>query len=76
MTIKDAVIKVLTDENRPLSVDEIYTSIDRLKLFTFNTKTPLAVLKATVRKNCLGGNQKINKPVFEKIGEKYRLISS
>ncbi|MDP3122408.1 HTH domain-containing protein [Polynucleobacter sp.] len=53
-TIIDAALTVLKTANKPLSADEIYVEICKSQLFEFKSQDPKAILKAQLRKNCLG----------------------
>lgn len=45
LTIKNAVIKVLSDEMRPMTADEIYTKIVERGLYAFGARNPLNVVR-------------------------------
>jgi len=72
MTMLDAALAVLRKTNSPLSAEEIYSQIQKEKLFTFNAKDPLSILKAQLRKNTLGfqGKSACNKPTFKQLENK------
>jgi len=54
MTIIEAAIQVLKKNNRPMSAQAIYDQICKDKLFDFKAKDPVAILKAQLRRNCVG----------------------
>ena len=64
MTIIEAAIKVLRSNNRPMSAQAIYDQICKEKLFDFKAKDPVAILKAQLRRNCVGfsGKSASDKP--------------
>lgn len=64
MTIIEAAIKVLKSNNRPMSAQAIYDQICKEKLFDFKAKDPVAILKAQLRRNCVGfsGKSASDKP--------------
>ncbi|MFZ5645980.1 MAG: hypothetical protein ACOY46_20695 [Bacillota bacterium] len=52
VTIKDAVIKVLSDEMRPMTASEIYTKIIEQGLYTFGAQNPVNVVRTTIEYAC------------------------
>jgi hypothetical protein len=71
-TIIDAALTVLKKANKPLSADEIYTDICTSRLFEFKAQDPKAILKAQLRKNCLGfiGKSAAEKPRLKQLTDK------
>ena len=67
MTILEAAIEVLKSANRPLTAQEIFDLICEKRLFTFNAKDPLAILKAQLRRNSIGfsGKSANSKPTLK-----------
>ena len=47
-TIKDAVVKVLSGEMRPMTADEIFTKILEQGLYAFGARDPLNVVRYTI----------------------------
>ena len=72
MTMLKVALTVLKKTNSPLSAEEIYSQIQKEKLFTFNAKDPLSILKAQLRKNTLGfqGKSAANKPTLKQLENK------
>lgn len=54
MTIREAIIQVLTGHDEGLTCQEIYNRIIDNNLYLFGAKDPLAVVKITIRKQCYG----------------------
>ena len=52
LTIKEAVIKVLFDESRPMSADEIYDRIVEQDLYAFGAQNPVNVVRTTIEYAC------------------------
>ena len=50
-TILDAVVAVLTTEKAPRSVAEIHKLIEEKKLFQFNAKDPVGIVRSAIRKH-------------------------
>ncbi len=71
-TIIDAALTVLKTANKPLSADEIYVEICKSQLFEFKAQDPKAILKAQLRKNCLGftGKSAAVKPRLKQLADK------
>ena len=71
-TIIDAALTVLKTANKPLSADEIYVEICKSQLFEFKAQDPKAILKAQLRKNCLGftGKSAAEKPRLKQLVDK------
>jgi hypothetical protein len=71
-TIIDAALTVLKTANKPLSADEIYVEICKSQLFEFKAQDPKAILKAQLRKNCLGftGKSAAEKPSLKQLADK------
>ena len=69
--IQDALI-ILSKTDRSMSAEEIYNEISKAKLFVFNTKEPIAILKAQLRKNCIDfkGKNSIKNPSLKQLGDK------
>ncbi|OQB25827.1 MAG: hypothetical protein BWY11_00205 [Firmicutes bacterium ADurb.Bin182] len=51
-TIKEAVLKVLSDESRPMTADEIYDKIIKRGLYTFGAQNPVNVVRTTIEYAC------------------------
>jgi len=71
-TIIDAALIVLKNTNKPLSGDEIYAEICKNSLFEFKAQDPKAILKAQLRKNCVGftGKSAADKPRLKQLADK------
>ena len=54
MTIIQAIQKVLKESNKPLTYKEIYKQIIDKKLYEFNAKNPLNIVRWSIRKHCFG----------------------
>lgn len=54
MTIIEAIKKVMTQENKPLTDREIYKSIMKNKLYSFKAKDPMHIVKTSIRRHCVG----------------------
>lgn len=52
LTIKDAVIKVLSDEIRPLTAEEIYDEIIKQGLYAFGAQNPVNVVRNIIESAC------------------------
>lgn len=50
-TILDAVVAVLTAEKAPRSAAEIHKLIEEKKLFQFNAKDPVGIVRSAIRKH-------------------------
>ncbi|MFN8279012.1 MAG: hypothetical protein U0V49_01890 [Saprospiraceae bacterium] len=70
MTICNAVIESLNRAGKPQTPHEILDLINKHELYQFNTKTPLNVLKAEIRKHTEGVELK------EKVSVKYFTVDS
>ena len=68
----DAALTVLKKSKSPLTAEEIYSQIRNENLFTFNSKDPLSILKAQLRKNTLGfqGKSATSKPSLRQLENK------
>jgi hypothetical protein len=53
-TVLDAVVTVLGKAGRPLSTKEIHATIVETKLFTFNTKDELGIVRSAIRRHLKG----------------------
>lgn len=53
-TIREVVIRVLTENNRPMTTREIYTEIEKRGLYKFNSGNPCMIVDHTIRKSCVG----------------------
>jgi len=51
-TIKEAVLKVLTDKSHPMAADEIYGEIIKQGLYTFGAKNPVNVVRNIIESAC------------------------
>lgn len=69
LTISNAVIEALKIAGKPQTPQEIYDLIESHGLYKFNTKTPLNVLKAEIRKHTDGVELK------EKVAAKYFILT-
>jgi hypothetical protein len=65
VTIKSAIINVLSVANKPLSPKEIYDEITEQKLFHFKAKNPVGIVNSELRKSCVGIDLKKSKPIKE-----------
>ncbi len=54
MTIKEAVIRVLSIEGKPLNVPEILQKIQEQDLYAFNSQNPQLMVYDAIRKSCQG----------------------
>lgn len=54
MTIVESIKKVLNRSPSPLSAYQIHEAIEKSKLYEFNTKDPLGVVRQQVRRHCEG----------------------
>lgn len=52
MTIVENIKKILKQSSEPLSAQQIYSAIERAKLYKFNTKNPLGVVRQQIRRHC------------------------
>ncbi|MCB1192133.1 MAG: hypothetical protein H7A23_12215 [Leptospiraceae bacterium] len=77
LTIKQAIIKTMEKEGKPLTSQEVYNSIVKHNLYTFGAKDPKAVVNSEIRQHCEGLDLKTSKPEklfkLEKDG-KYSLL--
>lgn len=76
MTISEAVIHVLKQNDKALTINEIYDAITAGKLFIFKTSQPRQVLRAQIRKHCVGFDSPAasSNKYFESLsGNSYRL---
>jgi restriction system protein len=53
-TIKQAAIKVLKDEGKPLTVKEIYSKILEKDYYRFKAQDPLHIVQVEIRRHCKG----------------------
>lgn len=53
-TIVESIKKILKKSNDPLTAQQIYELISREKLYQFNTKDPLGVVRQQIRRHCEG----------------------
>lgn len=53
-TIVQAVIEVMKLRGRPMTVTEVYEAIISDGLYTFNTDTPVHVVRSQIRRHCEG----------------------
>jgi restriction system protein len=53
-TIKDAILKVFDDEEKPLSVNYIYDKIIELNYYRFRSTNPRHIVLTTIRRQCEG----------------------
>lgn len=76
MTLKDAAASVLEEAKKPLSVDDLFTEINRRKLFEFKALQPKAVLTRTLRKHCQGIEIEISSAtkLFKIVDGKYAIL--
>ena len=54
MTIAEAVLRVLEKQKTAMTVDEIHEAILAARLFDFKTAQPRQVLRAQIRRHCVG----------------------
>lgn len=76
-TVKQAIIEILQQENKPLTVEEIHSKIVENNLYTFNSQSPTSIVRSELRKNCKGVELKLSKPekIFKITNDgKYSLI--
>ena len=76
-TIVESIKKTLKKSTTPLSVHQIYAEIERAKLYRFNTKDPLGVVRQQVRRHCEGlffPSAMPNKYFFQAENGKYGLL--
>lgn len=76
-TIVESIKKVLNQSTTPLSAHQIYDAIDKSKLYKFNTKDPLGVVRQQVRRHCEGlffPSAMPNKYFFQAEKGKYGLL--
>lgn len=52
MTIKDTVIKVLSDKTKPLTAEEIYNEIIAQRLYAFGAQNPVNVVRNIIESAC------------------------
>lgn len=68
LTIKDAVIKVLSDEMRPLTADKIYHEIIKQGLYVFGAQNPINVVRNIIESACdnsgYSENNRVKTPCF------------
>ena len=77
MTILEAAIEVLKTANQPLTAQEIFDLICERKLFIFNAKDPVSILKAQLRRNSIGfsGKSANSKPTLKNSHDnKYEIL--
>lgn len=53
-TIIQAIIDVLTEEQRPLSVKVIYNKIVSKEYYNFKAQNPYNVVRVELRRHCVG----------------------
>jgi len=76
MTIIEAIQKVLRQEKKSLTVDELYKLIEKNKLYSFSAKYPKGVVAGQIRRHCIGIDFPTANPVkyFKLVGRnKYDL---
>lgn len=56
MTIVEAIVTVLKNEQYGLSSEEVYSEIVKQKYYTFGAKNPQAVVNGQIRRRCQGLN--------------------
>ncbi len=54
ITVREAVIRVLTNSNKPLTASEIYSEIIKKHLYSFNTNNPVTIIEHAIRRACKG----------------------
>jgi len=52
LTIKEAVLSVLTEAERSMTADEIYYTIIARRLYTFGAQNPINVVRTTIESAC------------------------
>lgn len=52
LTIKDAVVTVLTEASQPLTANEIYDEIVKRRLYTFGAQNPVNVVRNIIESAC------------------------
>lgn len=55
-TIVQAILKVMQAEAKPMTVSEIYDAIISSKLYSFKADEPVHIVRAQIRRHCLGLN--------------------
>jgi restriction system protein len=53
-TIKQAIVEVLKQEKKPLTVKDIYTLIIERDYYRFNAQNPLNIVQGEIRRHCVG----------------------
>lgn len=53
-SICEIVIRILSEQRRPMSTAEIYTEIDHRHLYSFNSNNPRMIVDHSIRKSCVG----------------------
>ncbi len=82
LTIKDAVIRVLSDKMYPMTADEIYKEIIKQGLYVFRTQNPVNVVRNIIESACDNSGYSEKKRVavpcfhFERNDEGKRVYSS
>ena len=54
LTIKQAILKVMYELDRPITSKEAYYAILERNLYEFHTQNPLGVVNAQIRRSCIG----------------------
>jgi hypothetical protein len=77
-TICSAAIESLNKASRPLSINELFESINSNNLYQFKAKNPISILKSTMRKHTEGVVTKESKGISHfrlNSDGKYQLLS-
>lgn len=77
MTIIEAVLTVMRSADRPLTSSEVLADITTKRLYEFGAKDPLSLVRAQMRRHCVGYERKVGASIryFEKIDrDHFRLL--
>lgn len=55
-TIANAIVRVLEADNRAMTANEIYEAIVAGKLYEFNAKEPLGIVRNQLNRHCVGND--------------------
>jgi restriction system protein len=70
-TILDVCASVLEQKRQPMTAEELYEEILRRNLYEFKAKSPLNVLRSTLREHVRGSDQR---RIVEEPGRRYRVV--
>jgi hypothetical protein len=75
MRIADAAREALCSLNRSATPNDIYSEIQKKKLYQFGASNPVSVLNSAIRRHTLGSKTLQSTPLFEKLPSgKYQVI--